>query len=130
MKNQNLINTITKGVLTAAIVAVAVPFPGAAWAQATGDLASTVSTVHSGLSSIPQIVAGAFYIGGAALTGAGLLQLKAHAENPGQNPLGKALGRLVAGCGLLALPAMANWLNNSVGLGTSAFTESTFGTLN
>ena len=126
MKSHISIQSVVQGVLTAAVIAVALPFP-AAWAES--DLSTSVTSLQSGIAHVPQIVAGIFYIGGAALTGAGLLKLKAHAENPTSEPLGKAMGRLVAGMGLLALPAVGSWLNNSVGLGNTATTESTFGTL-
>jgi hypothetical protein len=125
MKKENLIHSIYQGILTAAIVAIASPH----MAFAATDLTTTVSTVQSSINNIPQVIAGAFYIGGAAMTGAGLLQLKAHAENPAQNPLGKGMGRLAAGAGLLALPAMSNWVNNTLNLGSQGFSEGSLGSL-
>lgn len=119
-------STLFQGLLMAAMVAV----PELAFAQATGqDLANSVTTVHTGISSIPNIVAGLFYIGGAALIGAGALQLKNHAENPVQHPLGKGLGRIGAGAALIALPAFGSWLNNTLAIGQTTATAQSLGNL-
>ena len=124
MKTQKSSYGFMQALLTAAVMAVALP--ELAMAQ---DLASSVNEVHTGLQSIPSVVAGAFYIGGAALIGAGALKLKAHAENPGQHPIGHGLGRIVSGSALIALPAFATWLNSSLNIGTGNFSANTLGTI-
>jgi hypothetical protein len=125
-----LTNTVFQGLMMAAVVAAALPMPELALAQtATQGLANSVTTVHTGISSIPNIVAGLFYIGGSAMVGAGALQLKAHAENPTQNPLGKGLGRIGAGAALIALPAFGQWLNNTLAIGATTATAQSLGNL-
>jgi hypothetical protein len=125
-KHKKLTNDILQGLLMAATVAVALPMPDMVFAQALSD---TVTTVHTGLLNMPNIIAGAFYIGGAALIGAGALKLKNHAENPGQHPMGQGLGRVGAGAALIALPAFGTWLNNSLNIGNTAATSQSFGTI-
>jgi hypothetical protein len=119
-------DTIYQGLLTAACLAAALPMPDLAFAQ---SLQESVSTVHSGLSNIPNIVSGLFYIGGAAMIGAGALSLKKHSENPTQTPLGHGLGRIGAGAALIALPAFGTWLNNSLAIGNAPATSQSLGTI-
>ena len=115
---------VMQSLLMAAVIAASLPLTGSAFAQ---NLTESVSTVHSGISNIPNIVAGLFYIGGAALVGAGALKLKTHSENPSQAPLGAGLGRIGAGAALIALPAFGNWLNNSLGIGYNPATSQSLG---
>jgi hypothetical protein len=122
-------NTIMQSLLMAATLAAALPFPELAWAQ-NDNLANSVTVVHGGLSAMPNIIAGAFYIGGAAMIGAGSLKLKAHSENPTNTPLGHGLGRIGAGAALIALPAFGTWLNSTLGIGTTAASAQGFGTIN
>ena len=123
-------NAIFQGLMMAAVVAAALPMSDMALAQTTTQgLANSVTTVHTGISSIPNIVAGLFYIGGSAMIGAGALKLKAHAENPLQEPLGKGLGRIGAGAALIALPAFGQWLNNSLAIGSTTATAQSLGNL-
>lgn len=125
-----LTNTVFQGLMMAAVVAAALPMPDLAFAQtSTQGLANSVTTIHTGISSIPNIVAGLFYIGGSAMVGAGALQLKNHAENPTQHPLGKGLGRIGAGAALIALPAFGQWLNNTLAIGSTTATAQSLGNL-
>ena len=127
MKNHKFTNDILQGLLTAAVIAAALPIPESVFAQ---NLQSSVNTVHQGILSIPNIIAGLFYIGGASMIGAGALKLKAHAENPsGQTNLGHGLGRIGAGAALIALPAFGNWLNSSLGIGSNPATSQSLGTI-
>lgn len=116
--NSQVKETIMQGLLMAAAVAVALPLPQVAFAAS--DLAGSVSTVNTGISSIPNIVAGAFYIGGAVMIGAGAMKLKEASEKPGQVTIGAGLGRCAAGAALVALPGFAGWLQNSLGTNGSA----------
>ena len=117
---------IMQSLLLAAVVAAALPLTGSAFAQ---NLTESVEQVHTGISQIPNIVAGLFYIGGAALIGAGALKLKTHAETPGQVPLGHGLGRIGAGAALIALPAFGTWLNNTLAIGYNPATAQSLGTI-
>jgi hypothetical protein len=111
-------NNVFEALMVAATIAAAFTAPELALAQAPGaDLAGSVDVVHGGLLDVPNIIAGIFYIGGAILIGMGLVRLMKHAENPAQAPLGPALGRIGAGIGALALPALGAWLNNTLALG-------------
>ena len=120
MKTSKMSNSLFQGLMMAAVVAAALPLPDLAWAQY--NLQNSVSTVTTGISKIPTIVAGVFYIAGSALIGAGALQLKNHAENPTQHTLGKGLGRIGAGAAMIALPAFGTWLNNSLSIGSQSAT--------
>jgi hypothetical protein len=115
--NKQLKETILQGLLMAAAVAVALPVPEFAFAGT--DLAASATTVQTGLQNIPNIISTAFYIGGAAMVGAGALKLKAHSENP-QTKLGEGLGRVGAGAALIALPGFAGWLQASLGVNGTA----------
>ncbi|HUY67725.1 MAG TPA: hypothetical protein VMV79_00300 [Alphaproteobacteria bacterium] len=126
MKKDTVTRNYLQGLLMAGVAAATMSIPGAAIAQ---DLAQSVTVVHTGLLNIPNIVAGLFYIGGAALIGAGALKLKAHAEQPVQNPLGHGLGRIGAGAALIALPAFGQWLNNTLAIGSNPATSQTLGTI-
>ena len=126
MKNGKFANDVLQGLLTAAVIAAALPIPESVFAQ---NLTSSVNTVHQGIQNIPNIIAGLFYIGGAAMIGAGALKLKQHAENPVQTSLGHGLGRIGAGAALIALPAFGNWLNGSLGIGSNPATSQSLGTI-
>ncbi|MDX2028793.1 MAG: hypothetical protein SFW62_09195 [Alphaproteobacteria bacterium] len=129
MKKDKLINSVYQGMLMAAVMAVAVPFPDmAAWAQGN-NIGSTVTSVNSSLVDVPKMVSILFYIGGAALAGAGLLKLKAHAENPSQTPISHGLGRLLVGAGLLVLPFVSGQIINTMNFGGSNTTFNAFGTI-
>lgn len=128
--SMKLTNTIFQGLMMAGVIAAALPMTDMALAQtSTQGLANSVTTIHQGISSIPNIVAGLFYIAGSALVGAGALKLKAHAENPVQEPIGKGLGRIGAGSALIALPAFGQWLNNSLAIGSTTATAQSLGNL-
>lgn len=93
------------------------------------DLQGTINTANTQIKSAPTIISAVCYIVGAALCAAGLLKLKAHSENPGQNPIGHGLGRLVIGGCLMALPVMAKFIQSSVGASGSAATYNGFSAL-
>ena len=78
---------MTKGLLSLGAITFAV-VASPAFAQ---NLATSVTTVRTGLLNIPNIIAGVCYIAGAAVLGAGLMKLKAHAENASQTPIGQGL---------------------------------------
>jgi len=123
-------NTVFQGLMMAAVVAAALPVPELALAQtSTQGLANSVTTLHTGISSIPNIVAGIFYITGSCLVGAGALKLKMHAESAIQAPLGHGMGRIAAGSTLIALPAFGQWLNNSLAIGSTTATAQSLGNL-
>jgi len=128
MKKITLNNTIFQGLMMAAVVAAATTLPDMAWAQGA-DLSTSVDSVHRNISNIPNLISGIFYIGGAALIGAGALKLKMHAEQPTQHPLGHGLGRIGAGTALIALPAFGQWLNTTMNFGNNTAHFTSFGAI-
>jgi hypothetical protein len=126
MNKGRLINDLLQGLLMAAVVAVALPMPELAFAQTSvGTSAGTITTTD--LGPVTTLVAGLFYIGGGVLMGAGALKLKAHAEQPTQNPIGHGLGRLGAGAALMAIPYFGQTMINTLHLNTAATTFTGFG---
>ena len=61
------------------------------------------------------------YIGGAVMAGLGVIGVKQHVDNPGQEPLKKPLSKLGVGGALLAFPFVANVVQD--GLAGSGNTE-------
>jgi hypothetical protein len=78
--------------------------PGDAMAQLSMAASSAQSTVAA---PFVQIVSYISYVIGTVMVVAGIAQAKKHADNPGQTPLGPALGRLGAGAAFLAAPFVA-----------------------
>ena len=119
MKKQ-LTNDLLQGLLMAAVIATAMPVPDIVLAQ-TSDIGGSVAHIQTAeLSPFTYLIAGIFYLVGALFVGAGLMALKRHGENPTQDPLGKALAKLGAGAGLIAVPLVANQVINSSALGSAA----------
>lgn len=90
---------------------------GSGTAHAAGGMnfkAVTDSIVDSG-SKLPDLISTVAYIGGVGLGVAGVFKLKQHVDNPGQTPMKDGLIRLGAGGGLLALPAVIDAMQNTVG---------------
>ncbi len=117
--NTKLLDTILKGGVLTALVAFAAP--DLVLAGTVGDSANSVVTQ---MGSFPKIVSGVAYIGGGILLISGALSLKKHAENPGSEPLGKGIGRLAAGGGVISLPALAKVMNDSLSVGSGTMTFS------
>lgn len=86
-------------------------------AQGTVSLDSLVTQTGSQTTNIPEIISIFAYIGGAALAAFGVLSLKKHVDDPNSEPLKKGLGKLAAGAGCLAIPAVTNIMINTLGLG-------------
>lgn len=128
MQKEKLINDLLQGLLMAAIVAMALPIPDLAWAQA--GLGSSVTQITSNeLNPLTTLVSGLFYIGGGVMMGAGALKLKQHSENPTQTPMSHGLGRLGAGAALMAIPYFGNVAVNSLHLGNTATPFAQFSTI-
>lgn len=90
--------------MAAATVGAAAIGASEAKADGIGDVANNIQGELQGVGNL--FVAGAF-LGGIALSGAGLLKLKAAADTQGQQvKYGEGLWRLGVGAGLVALPAV------------------------
>ena len=107
MKRQ-LFNDVVTGLAVAALFAMVAP--GTAFAQG--------STLNEAVKAAQNTIAVPFattvsyisYIMGSVMMVAGISGLKKHAEDPGQNPLNKPLGKVGAGAAFLAAPYVAGML--------------------
>ncbi len=97
-----------------ALAALALLLPEAAQAQ---QLKDTVAAVQAGIAQVPALISGFAYIMGSGMMIAGAMKLRAHAENPLQEPLQKGLVRLAIGAAIAGLPALAQWANVSLSIG-------------
>lgn len=88
------------------------------------DLASVAGVVTTEFNAIAKLLSVTAYVAGVGFAMAGVLQFKAHKENPQQVPLSKPVVMIVvAGC-LLFLPTILNIAGSSLfgGSQTSAAT--------
>jgi hypothetical protein len=120
MKKQRIMEEVLQGLLMAAIVAIALPIPELAWAQAAGLGQTSANIVANQLDPTTPLLAAVLYIGGGALIGAGAIKLKQHSENPTQTPMSHGLGRVAAGAALMAIPYFADVAVNTLELGQAA----------
>ncbi|MDE1901647.1 MAG: hypothetical protein KGI37_08400 [Alphaproteobacteria bacterium] len=127
MKNimkQELLNDVLTGLMIAATFTAIVPAD--ALAQ---NLAAVGSAAQNGvMDPFVKFASYASYALGTVMVVVGISDAKKHADNPGQNKLGPALGKLAAGGAFLAAPAVASTmtgtLNNvSVTGGGASFTN-------
>jgi hypothetical protein len=101
-------------------------------AMMTGAMVGTFSTTASAqplndylgttserVNQVPDLVAFLSYIGGTALAALGVLGLKKHVEDPGQNPMKNGLAKLGFGGMLLALPSITNVMVGTSSAGTA-----------
>jgi len=90
---------------------------GIAYGTTITDVASTVTTEASAIAKLLSITA---YVAGVGFALAGILQFKAHKENPQQTPLSKPVVMLVVAACLLFLPSILSIAGASLGLTQSA----------
>lgn len=127
MKNrtQELINDVLTGLAFAAAFAAVIP--GEAQAQL---LSATTGVSSNVVAPFLTFVSYGCYGVGTVLTVAGIAHCKKHADNPGQNPLGPALGKLGAGAALLTAPTIVGMMQSTgsaaLNSGTGSFTGITF----
>ena len=119
MKKQ-LINDVLTGLVVAAAFAAVIP------ADALAQLSTASTNAESQVAKpFVTIVSYISYVLGTVMAVAGIAQAKKHADNPGSNPLGPALGRLGAGAAFLAAPYLISMVlqtgTNTMGAGTSTF---------
>jgi len=103
-----------------ALAAAALLVPDMALAaNLKGSLTSTTSNIAPAVTLISY----AAWVFGALFVMTGLLKLRAHVDNPAQNPLKDALGRLFVGAMLGLLPAMIDFFRNTTAItsGTGAY---------
>ncbi len=84
-----------------------VVWSGAAMAGGPGQsLSSIVTTVQGNILTIAPLLTIIAYIAGVGFAIAGIVQFKAHKDNPAQVPLSKPLVYLGVGAALLFLPSV------------------------
>ena len=86
---------------------------GPALAVSLGDMADEAA---GDLETVPDLIAIAFYIIGAAIVGFGLLKLKRHVDHPQQTTIGSGLIAILIGVALIAAPAIINALGATFGV--------------
>ena len=91
--------------------------------QSVSDIATKVTTEANAVAKLLSVTA---YVAGVGFALAGILQFKAHKENPQQTPLSKPVVMMVvAGC-LLFLPTILNVAGSSL-FGSSATSAASAG---
>ncbi len=85
-------------------------------AHAQASIINVSGQVSSNIYAVTDVVSTGSYLTGAGFAMAGVMSLKKHAENPGQEPVSKGVGRIAAGAALGALPWVVNTAFNSMGV--------------
>ncbi len=103
MKKTEITTTALKLGLMAALIVVALP----ELSFAQDGISQVMKDVQSNqMQNIPKMISAVAYVIGAVLVLSGALSLKKHSENPASEPMGKGIGRLLAGGAVMALPAI------------------------
>ena len=94
---------IAFGIFTLVITCIA----GLAFAgDSGGDISSITTKMQKHAGAIAQLLNIASYVAGVGFALAGILQFKAHKENPQQTPLSKPIVMIVVAASLLFLPTI------------------------
>ncbi len=89
-------------------------------AMASSDLNAYSKSVAGKTNSVVDVITYISYIGGAALSALGIVDLKKHVENPTQTPMKNGVAKLGFGGMLLALPALSGVVQGTVKDGNNA----------
>jgi hypothetical protein len=76
--------------------------------------------IVSSISSMPALLSALSYMFGILLGVLGIMKIKDHVENPGNEPLKNGAIRLAAGGALLALPIVFEAMTETIGDGAGA----------
>ena len=90
-------------------------FAGTGGAAGGDGFVEVTKNITTSTSTLPNLITTVAYIGGAGLGVAGIFKMKQHVDNPGQTPMKDSLVRLGGGGALLALPAVMNAMQQTVG---------------
>jgi hypothetical protein len=118
---KELLNDVLTGLMVAATFAAV--SPGAALADLAAAVTQAETTIGNPFLTIVSYIS---YGLGTVMTVAGIAQAKKHADAPGNNPLGLALGRLGAGAAFLAAPSLVGMISKT-GEGTLGTDTAQFG---
>jgi len=103
-----------------ALAAAALLVPDMAFAA---NLKGSLTATTSNIAPTITLISYAAWIFGALFMMTGLLKLRAHVDNPAQNPMKDALGRMLVGSLLGTLPFVIDLFRNSTAItsGTGAY---------
>lgn len=88
----------------------------------TGSLGGMFTTVQTSFTGIGNLLLGGAFLGGIGLCGAGLMKLKAAADNQGRDPhYSEGIIRLAVGGALCALPAVTAVMTGTMGVGSGSW---------
>ena len=106
-----LLNTKTQKYSAALMTGAYMGISNTAFAR--NDLDAYLSSTTGRVNQIPDLVSFLCYVGGACLAGLGVVKLKQHVENPGNNPMKDGLARLGFGGMLLAIPTITDVMQDT-----------------
>lgn len=120
--NKTMNTAMRDRVALALIMAALMALPDVAFAQSTGSSGSSTTTLgfmtyffaSEELTYIPNLIAAVCYIVGIGMMVGGVMKLKDHAENPGQNKMAPGVARMFAGSALVTLPTFMGWVQNTM----------------
>lgn len=98
---KELVNDVLTGLVVAAVFTAVMP------TDAFAQLSAATDNAQASLAApFIKVVSYISYAFGAVLSVSGIASAKKHADNPGSNPLGQALGKIGAGAAFLAAPSL------------------------
>ena len=99
-------------------------FTGPAFAGDATDLSGIAGNVATNVKALGSMLVIIAYVAGLGFALAGVLQFKAHKDNPAQVPLSKPVVYIAVSAGLLFLPALMESASVTIFGGTSAAASS------
>lgn len=105
--------------MSAAFVAGYMMTSSAAQANNFNNIGENIVT---SISNMPSLLSALSYMFGILLGVLGIMKIKDHVENPGNEPLKNGAIRLAAGGALLALPIIFESMVNTIGTGGASAT--------
>lgn len=107
--------SVTMGLLASANTAQAAGQGGGGAGGGGNNFSNIASNMTDSVSQLPGLLTALAYLFGLMLGVLGILKIKDHVENPGQNPLKDGAIRLAAGGALFALPIIFEAMTNTIG---------------
>ncbi len=116
-----VINSVTKFLLMGVLALIS-----CAVSADSGTISSIATNVQGQATAIAKLLSVTSYVAGVGFALAGILQFKAHKDNPQQTPLSKPVVMIVVAACLLFLPTILNIAGASL-FGSSATSAATAG---
>lgn len=110
---------------TAAFTALSLGLTGTAIASGS-DVAAVATTLTNEINAVDKLLSVTAYVAGVGFALGGILQFKAHKENPQQTPLSKPVVMIVVAACLLFLPTILSIAGASI-FGSSATSAASAG---